>query len=79
MPTASRELLSSAVKSFLRALADEEIDYDFKIGYTIEELRKRQSRKAHSVEEMRKLYDACKNRSATERVSEQEISFSCSG
>ncbi len=60
MATASRELLSSAVKSFLRALADEEIDYDFKISSTIEELRKKQNRKALSVEEMRRLYEECK-------------------
>ncbi len=60
MATASKELLSSAVKSFLRALADEEIDYDFKIAHTTQELRNKQNRKALSVEEMRKLYDACK-------------------
>lgn len=61
MATASKELLSSAVKSFLRALADEELDYDFKIGYTVEELRKKKNKKALSPEEMRKLYDACKS------------------
>ncbi len=39
---------------------DEDLNYDFKIGYTVKELRKKQSKRAILVEEMRKLHEACK-------------------
>ena len=39
MATASRELLSSSVKSFLRKWVDEELDDDFKIKYTVDEVK----------------------------------------
>jgi len=61
MATASRELLSSSVKSFLRKWVDEELDYDFKIKYTVDEVREKRKQKAISVEEMRQLYEGAKN------------------
>ena len=60
MASATRWLFSSSVKSFLRHFVDEELDHDFKISDTTEELRKKQSEEAMSVEEMRKLYEACR-------------------
>ena len=60
MASPTRWLFSSSIKSFLRHFVDEELDHDFKISDTTEQLRKRQNEKAMSVEEMRKLYEACR-------------------
>ena len=60
MASPTRWLFSSSVKSFLRHFVDEELDHDFKIGDTTEQLRKKQSEEAMSVQEMRKLYETCR-------------------
>jgi site-specific recombinase XerD len=60
MASPTRWLFSSSVKSFLRHFVDEELDHDFKISDTTEQLRKKQNEEAMSLEEMRKLYEACR-------------------
>src|SRR2546426_1022232 len=60
MASPTRWLFSSSIKSFLRHFVDEELDHDFKISDTTEQLRKKQNEEAMSVEEMKKLYEACR-------------------
>ncbi len=57
MSTDYKSITAAAVKSFLRALADEELNYDFKLRETDEEIDS-ENKPAMTIEEVRKLYEA---------------------
>ncbi len=59
--TGTQELLCSSVKSFLRAWVDEELDYNFKLSLSNEEMMDKQNEEAMSLEDMRKIYNECQS------------------
>ncbi len=59
--TETQELLCSSVKSFLRAWVDEELDYNFKLSLSNEEMMDKQNEEAMTLEDMRKIYNECQS------------------
>ncbi len=54
-------MLCSSVKSFLRAWVDEELDFNFKLSLSNEEMMDKQNEEAMALEDMRKIYNECQS------------------